>query len=130
MKRRVKRRVQRIAQSLILATLALAVLRIAVADTPGTVSAPAAPTATPAVNISNFSFQPAVLVVKAGTKVTWTNHDSTPHTVTSSDQHFSSSGGLDTNDRYSVVFDKPGTYEYFCSLHPMMVGKVIVQPGN
>jgi plastocyanin len=64
--------------------------------------------------------------VTVGTKVTWTNHDSTPHTVTSADKRFDSSSGLDTNDQYSYVFDKPGTYEYFCSLHPMMVGKVVV----
>ena len=82
------------------------------------------------VSISNFSFQPPVLTVKVGTRVTWTNHDTTPHTVTSSDKRFTSSGGLDTGDQYSVVFDKPGVYEYFCSLHPMMTGRVIVQPGH
>ena len=80
------------------------------------------------VTIHNFSFQPPVLTVKSGTKVTWMNADSTPHTVTSSDKRFASSSGLDTHDRYSYVFDQAGTYEYFCSLHPMMVGKVIVEP--
>lgn len=82
------------------------------------------------VTILNFSFQPPVLAVKVGTKVTWTNGDSTPHTVTSSDKRFASSSGLDTHDQYSYVFDRAGTYEYFCSLHPMMVGKVMVEPAR
>jgi plastocyanin len=82
------------------------------------------------VSVTNFQFQPAVLTVRAGTRVTWTNRDTTPHTVTSRDARFASSAGMDTDDRYAVVFDRPGVYEYFCSLHPMMVGKVIVEPGG
>lgn len=114
-----------------------ALLAVAALTVLGTVSAAGRPSvstvATPAVNavyIKNFSFQPAVLAVKVGTTVTWTNYDSTPHTVTSADKHFPSSGGLDTGDQYSFKFDKPGNYVYFCSLHPMMVGKVIVQPAR
>lgn len=114
------------ALGLILAAVTSTVLVTAAADAP----TPAGTAVISTVSISNFSFQPAVLTVKAGTRVTWANHDSTPHTVTSSDKRFSSSGGLDTNDQYSVLFDKPGTYEYFCSLHPMMTGKVIVRFGN
>lgn len=114
------------ALGLILAAVTSTVLVTAAADAP----TPAGTAVISTVSISNFSFQPAVLTVKAGTRVTWANHDSTPHTVTSSDKRFSSSGGLDTNDQYSVLFDKPGTYEYFCSLHPMMTGKVIVRSGN
>lgn len=114
------------ALGLILAAVTSTVLVTAAADAP----TPAGTAVISTVSISNFSFQPAVLTVKAGTRVTWVNHDSTPHTVTSSDKRFSSSGGLDTNDQYSVLFDKPGTYEYFCSLHPMMTGKVIVRSGN
>ena len=86
----------------------------------------AAAAASPEVTISNFSFQPPLLTVKVGTRVTWTNRDTTPHTVTSTDKRFESSSGMDTNDRYSYVFGKAGTYEYFCSLHPMMVGKIVV----
>jgi plastocyanin len=82
------------------------------------------------VSVTNFQFQPAVLTVRAGTRVSWTNRDTTPHTVTSRDARFTSSAGMDTNDQHAVVFDRPGTYEYFCSLHPMMVGKVIVEPGG
>ncbi|HEV2220681.1 MAG TPA: plastocyanin/azurin family copper-binding protein [Casimicrobiaceae bacterium] len=90
----------------------------------------AIPAASAAVTIRDFSFRPPVITVKVGTKVTWTNADSTPHTVTSSDKRFASSSGLDTQDRYSYVFDRAGTYEYFCSLHPMMVGKVMVEPAR
>src|SRR5574340_1001381 len=114
------------ALGLILAAVTSTVLVTAAADAP----TPAGTAVISRVSISNFSFQPAVLTVKAGTRVTWANHDSTPHTVTSSDKRFSSSGGLDTNDQYSVLFDEPGTYEYFCSLHPMMTGKVIVRSGH
>lgn len=115
--------------SLMLVSTALVVFRAAAADTPSSAMA-AAPAAVSTVSISNFSFHPAVLTVKTGARVTWTNHDTTPHTVTSSDKRFNSSGGLDTGDQYSIVFDKPGTYAYFCSLHPMMVGKIIVQPAR
>jgi len=93
---------------------------------PAVAASAAQPATSPEVTISNFTFQPALLTVKAGTRVTWTNRDTTPHTVTSTDKRFESSAGLDTNDRYSYVFGKAGTYEYFCSLHPMMVGKVVV----
>lgn len=96
--------------------------------TPASLPSVAGATAAADVTIRNFSFQPALLIVKAGTRVTWTNEDTTPHTVTSSDKAFASSAGLDTQDQYSYVFEKPGTYRYFCSLHPMMVGKVTVEP--
>jgi len=86
----------------------------------------AQPSTSPEVTISNFSFQPPLLTVKVGTRVTWTNRDTAPHTVTSTDKRFESSSGMDTNDGYSYVFGKAGTYEYFCSLHPMMVGKIVV----
>lgn len=79
------------------------------------------------VTIDNFSFTPATLTVIAGTRVTWTNHDDIPHTVAESDLKFKSKA-LDTNDSFSHDFTKPGTYEYFCSLHPKMVAKIIVQP--
>lgn len=120
---------RRLMLSILLATAAVAALRTATAGEMPSAGATATP-AVDAISISNFSFQPAVLRVKAGTKVIWTNHDSTPHTVTSADKRFASSGGLDTGDQYSFKFDKPGSYEYFCSLHPMMIGKVIVQPGT
>ena len=78
------------------------------------------------VKIDNFSFSPTVLDIKAGTKVTWTNADDIPHTVVSNDQVFKSKA-LDTDEKFSFTFDKPGTYPYFCSLHPKMTAKVVVQ---
>jgi plastocyanin len=78
------------------------------------------------VKIDNFSFSPATITVPAGTTVRWTNRDDIPHTVVNDKETFKSKT-LDTDDQYSYTFTKPGTYEYFCSIHPKMTGKVIVQ---
>jgi Icc protein len=78
------------------------------------------------VTIDNFSFNPQVLTVEAGTKVTWVNHDDVPHTVVCTDKIFKSEA-LDTNDKYSYTFSKSGVYEYYCSVHPRMTGKIIVK---
>jgi plastocyanin len=78
------------------------------------------------VKIDNFSFGPAAITVAAGTTVTWTNRDDIPHTVVSDDKVFKSKV-LDTDEKFSYTFIKPGTYPYFCSVHPKMTGKVIVQ---
>ena len=78
------------------------------------------------VKIDNFSFTPATITVPVGTTVRWTNRDDIPHTVVSDDQKFQSKA-LDTDDQYSYTFTKPGTYGYFCSIHPKMTGKVAVQ---
>lgn len=78
------------------------------------------------VKIDNFSFGPATLTVAAGTTVTWTNRDDIPHTVVSDDKIFKSKV-LDTDEKFSFTFTKPGTYGYFCSIHPKMTGKVVVQ---
>lgn len=78
------------------------------------------------VKIDNFSFSPATITIPAGTTVRWTNRDDIPHTVVSNDQKFESKA-LDTDDQYSYTFTKPGTYGYFCSIHPKMTGKVVVQ---
>jgi plastocyanin len=88
-----------------------------------------APKAAPnQVVIGNFAFQPATLTVKPGTKVTWVNRDDVPHTATSADQRKEfNSGTLDTDQQFSHVFKKPGTYKYFCALHPKMTGKIIVK---
>ena len=82
--------------------------------------------ATMEVKIDNFSFGPATLTVPAGTTVTWTNRDDIPHTVVSTDGDFKSKV-LDTDDKFSFRFAKAGTYPYFCSIHPKMTAKVIVQ---
>jgi len=78
------------------------------------------------VKIDNFSFTPATITIPVGTTVRWTNRDDIPHTVVSDDQKFQSKA-LDTDDQYSYTFTKPGTYGYFCSIHPKMTGKVVVQ---
>ena len=80
------------------------------------------------VKIDNFSFSPATLTVAAGTTVTWINRDDIPHVVVSSDDPRAfKSKALDTDDKFSHVFDTPGTYEYFCALHPKMTARVIVK---
>ncbi|MGE7434039.1 MULTISPECIES: cupredoxin domain-containing protein [unclassified Kitasatospora] len=82
------------------------------------------------MTIKNFAFNPATLTVKVGTKVTWTNTDPDAHTVTSKQ----GSGGplqsaaLATNDTYSYTFTTPGSYPYFCSIHPFMTATVVVTP--
>jgi plastocyanin len=78
------------------------------------------------VVIQNFVFQPSTLTVKAGTKVTWINRDDEPHTATDTEKRFGSKA-LDTGDSFSTEFTKPGTYDYYCALHPHMTGKIIVK---
>jgi plastocyanin len=80
------------------------------------------------VTIDNFVFTPQELTVAAGTKVVWINRDDIPHTIVSSDGPRSfKSPPLDTDDKFAITFDKPGTYRYFCSIHPMMTGTIVVQ---
>jgi plastocyanin len=82
-----------------------------------------------AVRIDNFNFTPPALVVAPGTTVTWTNADDTPHTVREKDGKFKSAA-LDTDDTFSQTFTAPGEYQYFCSIHPRMVGKIVVKPAG
>jgi plastocyanin len=78
--------------------------------------------------IGNFTFEPSTLTVSAGTVLTWLNEDDAPHTVIGTDPESPlKSQPLDTGDRYSISLTKPGTYRYFCSLHPHMTGIVIVR---
>lgn len=84
------------------------------------------PAASMEVKIDNFSFGPTTLTVTAGTTVTWTNRDDIPHTVVSTDGVFKSKV-LDTDEKFSYTFGKTGTYPYFCSIHPKMTGKIVVQ---
>jgi len=78
------------------------------------------------ITVKDFMFNPTPLTVKAGSTVTWTNMDDEPHTVVSDTGMFKS-GGLDTNETFSFKFDKPGTYHFTCSIHPRMVGTIVVQ---
>jgi len=77
------------------------------------------------IKIDNFTFGPQELKVAAGATVTWANRDDIPHTVVSTDKAFKSKV-LDTDEQYSFTFTAPGTYTYFCSIHPKMTGKVVV----
>ncbi len=82
------------------------------------------------VKIDNFTFNPPRATVKAGTTVTWVNEDDIPHTITSTTKQFKSKT-LDTDDKFSFTFTMPGTYDYFCSLHPHMTGTIVVEAtGN
>jgi plastocyanin len=76
--------------------------------------------------IDNFSFAPVALTVAAGTTVTWTNRDDIPHTVVNISGAFKSKV-MDTDEKFSYKFAKAGTFEYFCSIHPKMTGKVVVR---
>ena len=78
------------------------------------------------IKIQNFMFSPETITITAGSAVTWVNKDEEPHTVVS-DTGLFRSGGVDTNETFVYTFDKPGSYPYFCSLHPKMTGKVVVQ---
>jgi len=77
------------------------------------------------VSIDNFTFAPAALTAEVGTPVQWTNKDDIPHTVVDTNGRFKSKV-LDTDDKWTYTFSEPGTYDYFCSIHPHMTGKVIV----
>jgi Icc protein len=96
---------------------------IAITDVPLEAETPAA--ATRDVAIDNFSFAPATVSVSRGTTVRWTNHDDVPHVVMGEDRVFRSAV-LDTDGQFSRNFDTPGTFSYFCSLHPHMTGTIVV----
>ena len=86
----------------------------------------AAQDATNVITIDNFTFTPKDLTVAVGTTVKWVNHDDIPHTIANKDKAFRSQA-LDTDDSYSFTFTSAGTFDYFCGLHPHMVGKVIAK---
>jgi len=97
------------------------------AGSPANETAPQAGSGPVQVKIDNFTFAPTPLTVAAGTTVQWVNRDDIPHTVVSDDKSTFKSKALDTDENYSYTFTKPGTYTYFCSIHPKMIGKVVVQ---
>jgi plastocyanin len=91
-------------------------------------AAPADPSST--ISIDNFTFAPATLTVKAGGTVTWVNKDDIPHAIASPTNAFAKSKALDTDDTFSFTFTAPGTYKYFCYLHPHMVGSIVVEAAT
>jgi len=83
-----------------------------------------------AVSIDNFTFTPQTLTVKAGTTVTWNNKDDIPHGIAADKNAFPRSKALDTDDKFAFTFNTPGTYNYFCYVHPHMTGTIVVQPNS
>ena len=79
------------------------------------------------LTIDNFTFKPDAVTVPVGTRIVWVNDDDIPHSIVETTGKFHSPA-LDTEDKFSFTFDKAGSYEYFCGLHPHMKGKVVVMP--
>jgi plastocyanin len=78
------------------------------------------------IEIKDFAFNPQTITVKAGEKVTWINRDEEPHTVVSVEKQFKKSTALDTDQEFTITAGAPGTYTYFCSVHPKMTGTIVV----
>jgi len=95
----------------------------------GALASQGAPAADAGVQIDQYAFLPQRITVKPGTTVTWTNDDDAPHTIASSAKVFKSRP-LDTGNKFSFTFTTPGTYAYFCSVHPQMTGTVTVEPAS
>jgi plastocyanin len=89
-----------------------------------------AQTSAAAVSIDNFTFSPQQLTVKAGATVTWTNKDDIPHGIAATGKTFKRSAAMDTDDNYSFTFTTPGTYQYFCYIHPHMTGTIVVEAAT
>jgi plastocyanin len=79
------------------------------------------------IQIKDFAFNPQTITVKAGEKVTWINRDEEPHTVVSVEKQFKKSTALDTDQEFTITAGAPGTYTYFCSVHPKMTGTIVVE---
>jgi plastocyanin len=109
----------------------LALGSLALALTVGLSGTLAAAPPTKTVDIAKFAFVPNDITIEPGTRVRWTNHDETPHTVTSqAGKKVLSSPGLDLDDRYEFVFTDEGDYAYFCTVHPMMTAVVHVRKAG
>ena len=96
----------------------------------GVLFAQAQTPAAAAVGIDNFTFNPQTVTVKAGTTVTWTNEDDIPHGIAATNNAFKRSQALDTDDSFSFTFTTPGTYQYFCYIHPHMTGTIVVEAAT
>ncbi len=112
-------------RSLVIALGSLAVV-VAIVLHSGAATGQTAQPQTIEIKVDNFTFSPETLTIPANSTVTWTNKDDVPHVIASTDGLFRSKG-LDTDDHYSFKFSKPGTYNYFCAIHPKMTGKIVVQ---
>jgi plastocyanin len=78
------------------------------------------------IEIKDFAFNPQTLTVKSAEQITWVNRDEEPHTVVSVEKQFKKSTALDTDQTFTVTAGAPGTYTYFCSVHPKMTGTIVV----
>ncbi len=79
------------------------------------------------IEIKDFTFNPQTITVKSGEKVTWINRDEEPHTIVSVEKQFKKSTALDTDQEFTITAGAPGTYNYFCSVHPKMTGTIVVE---
>jgi len=109
------------------ACAALALVCCAAFVTPAIYAAAALPSSTIDLNIAKFAFAPKEITIALGTKITWTNRDEAPHTVTSNDKSFATSKGLDTDDKFEHTFTSEGDFSYICTVHPFMTGVVHVR---
>jgi plastocyanin len=78
------------------------------------------------IEIKDFAFSPQTITVKSGEKITWINRDEEPHTIVSVEKQFKKSRALDTDEQFTVTAGAPGTYSYYCSVHPKMTGTIVV----
>ena len=118
------------AKTILVVPVLLAVSLCARAEPPAaTTTTVAAATDATTISIHEFMFAPTTMTVAVGTTVQWKNLDGEPHTVRSVDTSFASNP-LDQNDSFAFKFDKPGTYRYVCSIHPQMVGTIVVKAAN
>ena len=78
------------------------------------------------IEIKDFAFNPPTLTVKSGEKITWINRDDEPHTVVSVEKQFKKSTALDTDQEFTITAGIPGTYTYYCSVHPKMTGTIVI----
>jgi plastocyanin len=106
--------------------IATAVMSTAMSGTSARAGQDIKPAKTAAIDIDNFKFGMASIDVVVGTTVIWTNHDDVPHTVVSSKKIFKSPP-LDTGEAFSHTFNEAGTFEYYCSVHSRMTGKIVVK---
>jgi plastocyanin len=79
------------------------------------------------IEIKDFMFNPSTITVKSGETITWINRDEEPHTIVSVGKKFQKSSALDTDQQFTITAGAPGTYDYFCSVHPKMTGKIVVE---
>jgi plastocyanin len=78
------------------------------------------------IEIKDFAFNPQTITVRSGQTITWINRDEEPHTIVSVEKQFKKSSALDTDQSFTITAGAPGTYSYFCSVHPKMTGTIVV----